>query len=165
MWPVSAIPVINLLHKFSAMTTGEKLLLLQSWVLLGYYRAAILTTSFKRLAAPLEHHRDTVEPPALTPDQLHQAARIGHLVAAAARYTPWQSLCLTQVLVTQRLLARRGIAGQFYLGVRRGCELTDDPTGLSAHAWLQCGDEIVNGAAGHERFTVVSTFRWGGAHG
>ena len=86
---------------------------------------------------------------------------IGRLVTAASRITPWQSLCLTQVLVVQRLLARRDIPGQFYLGVRRGGELTDDPTGLSAHAWLQCGEDIVNGRAGHERFTVVSAFSWG----
>jgi hypothetical protein len=93
-----------------------------------------------------------------------EAVAIGRLVAAAGRVTPWQSFCLTQVLVAQRLLAKRNIPGQFYLGVRRGCERTDDPTGLSAHAWLQCGDKIVNGRAGHEQFTVVSTFSWGGAH-
>ena len=86
---------------------------------------------------------------------------IGRLVAAASRITPWQSLCLTQVLVVQRLLASRDIPGQFYLGVRRGGELTDDPAGLSAHAWLQCGEDIVNGKAGHEEFTVVSAFSWG----
>ncbi len=89
---------------------------------------------------------------------------IGRLVATAARFTPWQSLCLTQVLVTQRLLAKRNIPGQFSLGVLRSRELTDDSSGLSAHAWLQCGDVIVNGVAGHERFTVVSNFSWGGQH-
>ena len=90
-----------------------------------------------------------------------EAKMIGYLVAAAANHTPWQSLCLVQVLVTQRLLAKRNIPGQFYLGVRPGCERSDDPTGLAAHAWLQCGDAIVNGAAGHEQYTVVSTFSWG----
>jgi hypothetical protein len=148
-------------QKFFALKTAEKAILLKAWFLLGYTRAAILTLSFKRLAASLEHHRDLVKPAAVTLQQVHQAIRLGYLVSAAAHYTPWQSLCLTQVLVTQRLLAKRGIPGQFYLGVRRGCELTDDPTGLSAHAWLQCGDQIVNGAAGHERFTKVSTFSWG----
>lgn len=151
--------------KFLSLDMREQLIFTCAWFLLAYTRAAILTVSFKRLAAPMKHHRDAIEPPRLTPEQLKHASRIGYLVAAAARYTPWQSLCLTQVLVTQRLLARRGIPGQFYLGVRRGCELTDDPTGLSAHAWLQCGDTIVNGAAGCERFTVVSTFRWGDAEG
>ena len=157
-------PMAGTLHKFFALNTAEKAMLFKAWVLLGYTRAAILTVSFKRLAAPLEHHRDTIAPALVTGQQRHHASRIGYLVSAAAHYTPWQSLCLTQVLVTQRLLAKRGIPGQFYLGVRRGCELTDDHTGLSAHAWLQCGDQIVNGAAGHERFTVVSTFRWGAAH-
>jgi hypothetical protein len=149
------------LQKVLALSAAEKVLLIQSWVLLGYTRAAILTVSFKRLAAPLERRRDAIGPPSLTPEQYYQASRIGWLVSAAARSTPWQSLCLSQVLVTQRLLAYRGIPGQLYLGVRRGCEQTGAPNGLSAHAWLQCGDQIVNGAAGHERFTVVSTFSWG----
>ena len=153
--------MITQLQKFTTLEPRHKLLLAQAWFLLGYYRAAILLTSFKRLSANLQHHPLSVPAQELPPEQRDEAKMIGYLVSAAAHYTPWQSLCLTQVLVTQRLLARRGIAGQFYLGVRRGCELTDDPTGLSAHAWLQCGDVIVNGAAGCERFTVVSTFRWG----
>lgn len=152
------------LQKFFALNAADKAILFRAWFLLGYVRAAILTVSFKRLASLLEHHRDVVTPAPVTPPQLHQATRLGYLVASAARYTPWQSRCLTQVLVVQRMLAKRGIPGQFYLGVRRGCELTDDPAGLSAHAWLQCGGVIVSGAAGHERFTVVSTFSWRGAH-
>jgi hypothetical protein len=83
-------------------------------------------------------------------------------LAAASIFTPWQTLCLTQVLFVQRLLAKRNIPGQFYLGVLRGCERTADPMGLSVHAWLQCDDDIANGRAGHEHFTVVSTFSWAG---
>jgi Transglutaminase-like superfamily len=139
----------------------QKFLMVQAWFLLGWYRAATLLVPFKRLAAKLQHH--PLAKPALAPlpDQREEALIVGRLVAAASQATPWQSRCLTQVLVVQHLLAKRDIPGQFYLGVRRGCELTDDPTGLSAHAWLQCGDDIVSGQAGHERFTVVSTFSWG----
>lgn len=157
--------VTNRLQKFSALPIRHKVLLAQAWFMLGWYRAGVLLVSFKRLTSKLQHHPLAPPPSALSPHQRTEAAAIGRLVAAAARFTPWQSLCLTQVLVVQRLLARRQIPGQFYLGVRRGCERTDDPTGLSAHAWLQCGDDIVNGRAGHERFTVVSTFSWGDAHG
>ena len=131
--------------------------------MLGWFRAAILSTSFKRLAKSLQHHLDQPASRALDSGQLNRAAEIGKLVATAARYTPWQSRCLVQVLVVQRLLARRKIPGQFYLGVRKGGEGVDDPTGLSAHAWLQCDDVIVNGGAGHEEYTVVSTFSWGQA--
>lgn len=154
----------NRLQKFTALPTRHKLLLVQAWFMLGWYRAAVLLVSFKRLASQLRHHPLAMPSPALAADQRDEAVVIGRLVAAASRFTPWQSFCLTQVLVAQRLLARHHIPGQFYLGVRRGCDRTDDATGLSAHAWLQCGDDIVNGKAGHEQFTVVSTFSWGGAH-
>jgi len=151
----------NRLQKFTALPARHKLLLAQALCMLGWYRAAMLLVSFKRLARKLQHHPLAMPPSALPPQMRDEAVAIGRLVAAASRVTPWQSLCLTQVLVAQRLLARRNIPGQFYLGVRRGCERTDDPTGLSAHAWLQCGKDIVNGRAGHEQFTVFSTFSWG----
>jgi Transglutaminase-like superfamily len=153
--------VINRLKKFIALTPRHKLILVQAWLMLGWYRAGILLVSFKRLTRNLQHHAIPALPAPLSEDQEHEALMIGRLVTAASRITPWQSFCLTQVLVAQRLLASRNIPGQFYLGVRRGCELTDDPTGLSAHAWLQCGEDIVSGKARHEEFTVVSAFSWG----
>lgn len=129
--------------------------------MLGWYRGMILLVPFKRITADLQHPPLANSPPKLLSAQADEAIMIGRLVAAAARFTPWQSLCLTQVLVTQRLLEKQNIPGQFYLGVRRSCEFTGDPSGLSAHAWLRCGAVIVNGAAEHEHYTVVSSFSWG----
>ena len=149
------------LNKFITLAPRHKLILAQAWFMLGWYRAGLLLLSFKKLTRELQHHALPEPATQLSSGQREEALMIGRLVAAASRCTPWQSLCLTQVLVVQRVLASRNIPGQFYLGVRRGCELTDDPTGLSAHAWLQCGEDIVNGRAGHERFTVVSAFSWG----
>ena len=149
------------LQKFIALPPGRKLLLLQAWCLLGWCRIAVLLAPFKRLVAKLQHHHLAVPAAPLQVAQSEEALAIGRLVATASKFTPWQSRCLTQVLVVQKLLAKRAIPGQLYLGVRRGSELNDDPTGLSAHAWLQCGEDIVSGKAGHERFTVVSAFSWG----
>jgi len=159
-----ALPVMIRLQKFLALEGRHKALLLKAWCLLGWYRAAILLTSLKNLTAALQHNAGTVAAAPLTPAQRKEAATIGWLVAAAARVTPWQSRCLVQVLVVQRLLAKRGIPGQFYLGVRRGEEPALAPAGLAAHAWLQCDNAIVNGAAGREEFAVVSTFSWRAAH-
>jgi hypothetical protein len=152
------------LRKFLALPLSEKGLFIKAWCLLGWMRAAILTTSFKRLSQGLDHHRAQPAQHPLKPAQLHSAHRIGYLVAAAASVTPWQSLCLVQVLVAQRLLASKHIAGQFYLGVEKSSENTPDSTlnELSAHAWLECGGEIVNGGTGCDRFTVVSVFSWSG---
>jgi hypothetical protein len=153
--------VTSKLQKFVALPSDKKVLLVRAWFMLGWYRAGILLLSFKRLTASIRRNPQAVLPTALSADQRDKAVATGYLVAVAARHTPWQSHCLSQVLVTQRLLAKCGIPGQFYLGVRRGSALVDDPAGLSAHAWLQCGEDIVSGAAGHEQFTVVATFSWG----
>ena len=155
------LPMFNRVRQFAALDASQKLIFVQVWFLLGWIRVAILTVSFKRLTASLQHHREIVPPISVELEEREQAARIGILVASAAKYTPWQSLCLAQVLTVQRLLSRRNIPGQFYLGVCKNGEEGADPTGLAAHAWLQCGDVIVNGGAGHQEYTVVSTFSWG----
>jgi hypothetical protein len=152
--------MLKKLEKFTTLTRQQKSVFIQAWFMLAWFRAAILCVSFKRLARKLEHHRLPPQSQTLTSEQLELAASIGKLVATAARFTPWQSRCLVQVLVTQRLLARHNIGGQFYLGVRKGSEDCSSDNGLSAHAWLQCDSEIVNGASGHEAFAVVSSFSW-----
>ena len=157
--------MISKLQRFFDIPSWQKWVFLRAWFLLGYTRVAIHGKSFKHLVRNLEHHSSPRPPQPVTPDQQEAARQIGTLVTAAAKYTPWQSRCLVQVLVVQRLLDQRNIPGQFYLGVRRGREQSDDPTGLSAHAWLQCGQRIVNGAAGYEQFTVVSAFSWGATSG
>lgn len=154
----------NLLSKFFSLPARHKCLLFKIWFLLGFYRAGVLCFSLKRLTARLEHHAQAQPCALLSENQETEAVAIGRLVAGAALVTPWQSLCLTQVLVAQRLLLKKNIPGQIYLGVRRvgeqvahsGAESTD----LSAHAWLQCGGQIVNGAGGSEQFAVVSVYSW-----
>ena len=154
---------LNHFRQFAALDMAQKGIFVQAWFMLGYMRAAILITTFKHLSASLRHHRDTVSASPVDEAQLQQAEIIGRLVTRAARHTPWKSLCLVQVLVTQRLLSRRHIPGQFYLGVRKELPLAQaesDPGSLAAHAWLDCGGVIVNGGQGHRLFTVVSTFSW-----
>lgn len=130
--------------------------------MLGGYRLIILLVSFKRITARLQHHPIAQSTPTLSPDQRDAALMIGQLVATAARFTPWKSRCLVQALVAQRLLAKHRIPGQLYLGVQRDVGPGEDAPGFAAHAWVECGGVVVNGAAEHERFTVVSSYSWGG---
>jgi hypothetical protein len=138
----------------------EKRLLVHAWLALGCIRMAMTVLPLKRLAASLDHYSGSVSPRPVTREQGEQARRIGRLVATAARLTPWHSRCLAQVLVTQRMLAARRIPGQFCLGVRRDRDPACAAAGFSAHAWLQCGERVVNGELGCERYQVISTFRW-----
>jgi hypothetical protein len=158
----TALPVFTRFRKFIALPLRDKWLLFQAWWMLGWYRAATLVGPFKRLARHLEHHRERPAPTPLSAEQSRQAQNIGGLVAVASQLTPWQSPCLAQVLVVQHLLAARSIPGQFYLGVRKGCKDGETVEALSAHAWLECGETVVNGGGErvHEQFTIVSTFSW-----
>jgi len=134
----------------------EKKLFLESLFWLGYYRAAILLFSLKFLTRHLKHY-----PPNATIDQspsmekIHKAVTIGNMIALASRITPWQSACLVQSLSAFRMLKKRQIPGKFSLGVLKSS------TEMKAHAWTSCGECIITGESGHERFTVVSIFVWG----
>ena len=147
------------LRKFRALNTEEKRMLIQAYRLLGTMRFAILTTSFKRLVARLTVHREAVDQVSLNAESLAVAHAIGWAVRTAARFTPWKSTCLVQVLAAQRMLQQRGIAGAFYLGAATGSEGKKLQT-LDAHAWLKCDDNFITGESGHERFTIVTSFSW-----
>jgi len=69
---------------------------------------------------------------------------------------PWMNaLCLPRTLAAHAMLRRRGIASRLCLGVAR------DRGALSAHAWVEIGDDKIVGGAEAGGFTRLATF--GGA--
>ena len=143
-------------RKFFLLNGLQKKLFIEAYFTLGFYRAAILTRSFKSLVAGLNQN-ETSEEVELINEKKQLALLIGKAVTTAANHTPWQSACLVQALTAQRMLRKRNIAGKFYLGVTMN-SAENDP--LAAHAWLICGDEILTGEAGYETYTVLSTLSW-----
>jgi hypothetical protein len=142
------------LHKLSVCTWGERWLLCQATVWLGVCRAAVLALPFRWIVrllgmAPGEG------PVIVDAAQVARAKRIGWAVRAAAPRTPWRSACLAQALAGSTLLRLRRIPGTLYLGVAREAE---GDGGWAAHAWLRCGDAILTGGGGPERYRVVAVF-------
>lgn len=151
------------LDRFRAQGGRRQRLLARAWCMLGYYRLALWVGSFRRRVAALQHQRQATPAAPLSGEQAAEAAELGALVAIAARYTPWRSSCLVQVLALQHLLAARAIPGQFYLGVRLG-QADQPPGALGAHAWLQCGEAVVCGEPARRGYRVISVYRWPLAH-
>ena len=148
------------IKKFFALDAQRKKLFFTAYFLTGSVRFTLYRKPFKDLVTHLDLHRDAVQLAVLEPGLQATARSVGWAVRAAARYTPWKSTCLVQVLTAQRMLQKRGIAGGFYLGA--STEPDDEIAAeISAHAWLKCGAEYITGEAGHEKFTVVSSFTWG----
>jgi hypothetical protein len=69
---------------------------------------------------------------------------------------PWMNaLCLPRALAAHAMLRRRGIASRLCLGVARGRDT------LSAHAWVEIGNDKIVGGAEADGFTRLAMF--GGA--
>ena len=149
--------MIQKFKKFTKLSAEEKNLFLEAYYTLGKMRAGILTVSFKRLTRSLEHFPQKEEITELDEREMQIAIMVGRAISRAAAYTPWESLCLAQSLTAQRMLQKRGIPGVFYLGAAKDEEGEEK---MKAHAWSQCGDNIITGGAGHEEFTVLSVFGW-----
>jgi len=65
------------------------------------------------------------------------------------------ALCLPRALAAHAMLRRRGIASRLCLGVAR------DREALSAHAWVEIGNDKIVGGAEADGFTRLASF--GGA--
>jgi len=151
------------IRHFANLSTEDQSLFLQAWCLLGWSRVAISVWPFKRLTKSLVQSSSIPPPIPVRLEQLRRAEAIGKQVARAARYTPWKSLCLVQVVTGQRLMYRQKIPGQFFLGAAKGVGHLKPKDDLSAHAWLLCGNKIINGEHGHCHYAVLSTYSWGEA--
>lgn len=153
------------LRQFLRLDRQRQRLFLEAWSALGSARLALRSTPFKQMVADLSRHSGPVAAPAVGPEALEQARRIGWAVRAASGYTPWRSSCLVQVLAAQRMLQQRLLPGAIYIGASlgEGAGAGANPEtnyGLDAHAWLKCGEAFITGESGHQRYAVVTTFSW-----
>lgn len=76
--------------------------------------------------------------------------RLSWAIALAARYVPWRSDCLIQVMAADRWMRRNGLCTHFHLGVAK-----DAHGALRAHAWLCYGDFTVTGGKYDEYFPLI----------
>jgi hypothetical protein len=146
------------IQNFFALDQQHKTLFIQAYFLLAYLRVAMIRRPFKKLVRDLELHRDPVQLMELSAEDRVTADAVGWAVRTAANFTPWESACLVQVLVAQKMLRSRNIPGAFYLGATTGLEEGDGD--MAAHAWLKCGTQFITGEQGHQQYTVVSCFSW-----
>ena len=125
--------------------------LVRTWATLLAVRAALVLVPFARLRAVLERfavpRRRLVARAAREPRPVHRLARA---VARAGRWVPSSKPCLTQALVLDVYLRRRGLASRIAIGVAREGE------GIAAHAWVESGGEVVLGGANRDQFTELT---------
>ncbi len=86
---------------------------------------------------------------------INEVPRIAWAVEKVAA-RPWMNaLCLPQAMAAHAMLRRRGLASRLYLGVARENGL------LTAHAWVEIGNNKIVGGVESARYAHLAAF--GGA--
>jgi hypothetical protein len=105
--------------------------------------------------------------PAVCGSDVQTARRTAWLVDAVARRTPWPANCLQRSLVLWWFLARRGIAAEIRIGVRRRPGSPSGSRSLDFHAWVELDGLVLNDLpsvrewfATFDRAIVPSGARW-----
>ncbi|GJM41135.1 MAG: hypothetical protein DHS20C20_14170 [Ardenticatenaceae bacterium] len=143
---------MNNLAKFRQISWADRFLFFEATFWLALARLSLLLIPFRRLAPSLGKIGQE-SATAVASEVDNRADRIGWAVRAVARRTPWESACLAQAISAKAMLRRRQIPTTLYLGLAK-----DKSQQMQAHAWLRCGEAIITGRAGHEQYTIISTF-------
>ena len=138
--------------KIKKVSAKEWWLLFEAIFWTGIARILIVFVPLKRFSFLLgTHMKETPTTPAA--ENLKLLKSVGLAVNRACRYVPWRCKCYEQAISARMILRRYNLETTFYYGVAK-----DQDKKLIAHAWLRCGDYIVTGRIGMNRFTVVGTF-------
>jgi hypothetical protein len=124
-------------------------LFLEAWIYLSFAKLLIIFFPFKKIAALIG--RPQIE----SPKEFYRDKKIRDIEVAIIRgikYVFFSSKCYDQALATTFMLKRRKISSTIYFGLHKEAEQ------LSAHSWVRCGEKIVSGRFGHERFTPIAWF-------
>lgn len=134
------------IQSFLRRPAAEKWLLGRTWLFLLVVRAALVLASFARVRRWFE--RWNARPPARLRGRTRRSTLVW-AVRTAGRYVPSSRPCLTQALVLDSYLRRRGYPSRIALGVARGAGR------LEAHAWVESEGRVVLGGEDLARYVEL----------
>jgi Transglutaminase-like superfamily len=139
--------------------SDRRALLAEATACLLIARVALMFVSFPHLARrlgtfvpPGDARTIAMQSPAM-PDDARQAETIGWAVTRAARYVPFNAVCLPQAMAARFMLSRRGIKSVMHFGAAKGTDKSFD-----AHAWLDAAGVEVTGFPAADDFAEIACF-------
>ena len=125
--------------KFLYLSWKDRYFLVKSALLLGMIRLGLRLLPFKTLRRFLAKMTRSIT--RLQGAEQIPIDKVIWAVTLASRYVP-KTTCLTQAMVVQMLLVRRGHPAHLRIGVARG-----EARQFEAHAWVECQGKIVIGGS------------------
>ena len=141
---------MNRLRRFLGLPFAERWLLIKAAALLEATKLAMRLVPFRVLRRVADKTGNTFV--GQRSEKGASARTVAWAVETASRVTPGEKTCLTQALVAQVLLTRRGYSSLLHIGV-----VKDENGELLAHAWVECQNEILVGGYELERYTPLTS--------
>ena len=141
---------------FWQMPRKQKALFFMNIMLCGIAKGCIHLFAYKRLAPYFgKPYRMMAASIIATPTQIQKARYIGDAIRLAARYTPWDSSCLTQAMVAKFWCQYYEIPYFLYIGFAKK---SDKPLGEEAHAWVTSGPVAITGGQAFNTHQVIYSY-------
>ncbi len=144
------------LTTFFRLPLRQKCFFVLNFFLCGVAKFCILLFSYRTLSRYFGHaHQMIMASSMTTSEQYQKALFIRRSIRLAARYTPWDSSCLTQALVAKFWCNRWGIPYFLFIGLAKNAP---KPLGKEAHAWIMTGALAITGGYCFDSHHIISTF-------
>lgn len=91
-------------------------------------------------------------PPDLNAANIHYAQQVQRMILRIQRVIPLKNKCLVYALAAKRLLNKKSIPSELFLGAKKINER------WLMHAWLMCGPVAVTGQEESDGFSVIAKF-------
>ena len=137
---------------FSSLSWINKKLILEVLLYSAIARFVILIIPFRKYRKYLGRHNE--ETPLESDKEEHKTIKqVQWAITGVCSHTPWESKCLVQAIIAQKILKKRNIHSTLYLGVNK-----DRSNKILAHAWLRSGLIFVTGGYNKNEYVEVGRF-------
>jgi len=131
------------IHKFLNLSSGERRLLMKTWVLLGVIRLGLELFPFSTFRKLLDRLRPKLD----SFKKEFSEEQLVWSVTVVSRYIP-KVTCLAQALTAQLLLQQAGHQACLHIGVEEAGKGS-----LKAHAWVESQGRILIGGFDLNKYT------------
>jgi len=143
--------MIKALRKFFLISAEERKLFFQAVRFALWARKYTRTLSSNKLHKFLGvPHKESVTEVSIADPVILKVYRA---MRRSTIYLPFKRKCLIEAIVAKKMLMQYNIPATLYLGIAK-----DGNKNLIAHAWLRCGNNIIVGKKGMEKYVAIEWF-------
>ena len=139
------------IKKFIKLPIVKKFISVEALFWLVFFKIVLIVTPFRIFSLLLGKHMQYSEQEVSF--QSDSPKTIARCIERIDAHLPWESKCLVKAAAGKTMLRLRGLPSTLILGVAK-----KKKDHLTAHAWLQYGNEVLIGAKGMENYSVIATF-------